>query len=98
MANVLTSNPKYIDASAGSAFGPANIRLIQWVDDAADIVDDDDLVFVMNGITITGKIALTANTINNVAVWQIGPFSPGIPCTSFSVTTIDHGALLVFVS
>jgi hypothetical protein len=97
MANQLNSRLTVIDTNATTLSGLSFIRLIQWVDNAADIADDDDLVLVMNGITITGKIALTANTINNLVVYQIGPFSPGIPVTDFTVTTIDHGELLVFL-
>jgi len=84
-----------------------NLRLIQWIDDAADIVDDDDIVLTINGVTLTGKAqigttgggaaveAVTPN-VGNLCVWQIGPFNPGIHVTGLVVTTLDHGAIHVW--
>lgn len=106
MANKTDTNPMVLDSaaaiwtsapSATRSHAPKYVRLIQWIDDNADIADDDDLVVVINGATITGKIALGANTVNNLCVWQLGPFSPGLPVSDFTITTIDHGVLLVFV-
>jgi len=98
MANDLTGNPLVVDTAATLwSKSLKYIREIQWIDDAADIIDDDDLVVVINNATITGKIALTANTVNNLAVWKSGPFNPGIPVSNFIVTTIDHGSLLIWL-
>jgi hypothetical protein len=96
MSNQLTSNPIIFDAAA-SASGTYLVRQIQWVDDAADIADDDDLVLTINGVTFTHKIALAANTVNNTVVYQAGPFNPGIRVIDFTVTTIDHGILVVWI-
>ena len=98
MGNDLNGNPMYVDTAAAlwTAGYPKSVRLIQWIDDAADIVDDDDLALAINGITFTGKIQLTANTLNNICVWQLGPFNPGMPVQSFTVTTIDHGILYIW--
>lgn len=80
------------------------LRLVQWVDDAEDIADSDDIVFSINGQTLTAKIqigttaggsaveSVTPN-VGNVVVWQIGPFNPGIWVRGIVTTTIDHGAL-----
>jgi len=96
MANSLTGNPIYVDAAANSAITtPKRIQLIQWVDDAADIADDDDLVFVVNGLTITQKVQITDNTANNTVFYQ-AHFPLGFLMSSFSVTTIDHGALILW--
>jgi hypothetical protein len=97
VANVLTSNPKSIDAASGSDLTDQWIQQIQWIDDAADIADDDDLNLTINGVTIAAKIQLTANTVNNVAVWTMGPFPHPILANTFVVNTIDHGVLLVWV-
>ncbi len=98
MANNLVTNPMTVDTAATLWSGTIkNVRYIQWIDDAADIADDDDLLIVINGATITGKIALTANTVNNLCVWEFGPFDRGIPVDSFIVTTIDHGLLVIVV-
>lgn len=107
MANKTDTNPMVLDSAAtiwtaqsGAAtfsLGGRKIRQIQWIDDNADIADDDDLVIAINGATITAKIALTANEVNNLALWTLGPFNPGIHVHTFIVTTIDHGSLLVFL-
>lgn len=98
MGNNLVTNPMTVDTAATLwSNAPRRVRLIQWIDDAADIADDDDLVISLNGATITGKIALTANTINNLCVWEFGPFDNGILVDTFIVTTIDHGILVIVV-
>ena len=102
MANILTSNPYVIDTAAtiwptATNKGTNRVRLIQWIDDNADIADDDDLVLTINGVAVTAKVQLTNNTANTPTIYEIGPFNPGIPVTSFEVTTIDHGILVVWV-
>jgi len=98
MANVLTGRIKQIDTAASSAVtGKRKIRLIQWIDDASDIADGDDLVIVLGGITIS----MLANIGSDVGrqdpvVWQAGPFSPGYAVDGYSVTTIDHGVLYIW--
>lgn len=98
MANQITGSPYVIDTAATIWDGPSkNIQLVQWIDVAADIADDDDLVITINNQIITGKIQLTANEIGNLAVWTFGPFDYGIGANQFGVTTIDAGALLVVI-
>lgn len=101
MANNLNSNPVYIDAAASSTLsGLSRIQLIQWVDDNADIANDDDLVMVINGVTVTIKPQrheTPASVDGGGVVYEAGPFSRPIAVTDFSVTTIDHGALLVWL-
>jgi invasion protein IalB len=70
--------------------------MIQWIDDAADIADDDDLNITINQTTIAAKIALTANEVGNVAVWTM-TYPLGLMVNNLVVTTIDHGTLLVFI-
>lgn len=82
-------------AGATATMEHFGLRELQWVDDGADIADDDDLVLAINGATITGKIALTANTVNDLCVWRLGPFNPPLIVSSFTLTTIDHGVLLL---
>lgn len=97
MGNLLTSNPLFVDTAATIFTTPKKVSLIQWIDDAADIADDDDLNITINGVTIAAKIALTANEVGNVAVWTMGPFPAGLWVSNFVVTTIDHGVLLIFI-
>jgi len=97
MANSLAGNPIYIDAAANSAFtGPKRVQLIQWVDDAADIADGDDLVFVLNGKTITIKQQIGSDVGFIGCIFYQAYFPLGLMVHSFSVTTIDHGALHIW--
>lgn len=96
MANLLTDNPVYIDTAASSTVTNKRIVLIQWIDDAADIIDDDDLVFVINGVTVTIKYQKTTDVGGAGVVYYEAAFSTPIFASTFSVTTIDHGALLVW--
>ena len=98
MANLLTSNPMRVDTAATIITVQTRVLLIQWIDEAADIADDDDLNITINQTAIAAKIALTANEIGNIAVWTIGPFNPGLMVNNLVVTTIDNGALLIFTA
>ncbi len=108
MANKLTSNPIYVDTAATIWSGDKMVRLIQWIDDAGDIADDDDLSITINGVTIAAKIQIATTqggspvedvspNVGNVCVWEMGPFNPGIWINNFIVNTIDHGVLLIWV-
>jgi hypothetical protein len=99
MANVMTDKIKQIDTGGATSAqtGLRRIRLIQWIDDAGDIADADDLVIVLGGITISMKanIGSDVGRQDNV-VWQAGPFNPGFSVSGYSVTTIDHGVLYIW--
>lgn len=104
MANQLTRSPYVIEDAATTVWdaslptsttGPKFIQLIQWIDNAADLTDDDDIVLTIDGQIVTGKIALTANTLNNLVAWEM-KFSPPVSISKFVVTTIDHGALIIW--
>ena len=98
MANLTTTNPMTFDTAGATSLVTTQkfIRLIQWIDDNADIADDADLSITINGSTLVHKVQLTANDVGNTCVWQVGPFNPGIPCSYFYVTTIDAGVLHVW--
>jgi len=97
MANALTGNPITIDTAATAWSANKYVQLIQWIDDNADIADDDDILLVINGVTVTGKIQLGANTVNNLVVWEMA-FNPPMRIESFVVTTLDHGLLVVWLA
>jgi hypothetical protein len=99
MANVTNSNPMMIDTAAVLwSKKPTRVRLIQWVDDAGDIVDDSTLVLTVNGIALTTKLQLAANISNyGVVVWQMGPFNPGLNIDTLGVTTMATGNLHVWL-
>jgi hypothetical protein len=97
MANQTSTNPLVYDAASGSGWsGDRKVVLAQWIDDAADIADDDDLAIVVGGATIACKIQLTNNTANNVVMWEMA-FPNGMTWSNFSITTIDHGIFVVWV-
>ena len=99
MANVLTDRIKYIDTGGATSAvtGKRKIRLIQWIDDASDIADGDDLVIVLGGTTITFKVTITSDIGEQALVkFQTGPFNPGYAVDGYSVTTIDHGVLYIW--
>jgi len=100
MANDLTGNPYVMDTAAVIS-GMTTIRQIQWVDDNADIVDGDDLVLSINGTAITIKVQMhdtaASRDPGTVVYYEAGPFNPGIAVEDFTVTTIDHGSLIVWI-
>ena len=99
MANDLTGRIKYIDTGGATSAvtGLRKIRLIQWIDDAGDMADDDDLVLVLGQTTITTKINIGSDVgkIGPVML-EIGPFNPGFKVDGYSVTTIDKGVLFIW--
>jgi len=108
MGNTLTSNPIYVDTAATAWTGNKMVRLIQWIDDAGDIADDDDLSITINGVTIAVKVQIATTGggapveavtpgVGNICLWQIGPFNPGMYMSDFVVNTIDHGTLLIWI-
>ena len=96
MANAGTGNVLVLD-STGTIWSNSTkfVRMIQWVDDNGDIVDDSTLVVAINGVSITVKYQMAAN-VSNIIVWQLGPFYPGIPVDSLAIT-IAQGNLIVIV-
>ena len=67
MANALTGNPIRVESAATiwTASKKAKVQLIQWIDDKADIADNDAIVLTSNGVGIKGKIP-GPNTNNNL--------------------------------
>lgn len=103
MGNTLTSNPIHAEGTGtlwdSSTSTPKSLRLVQWVDDNGDIIDDSTLVLTINGVALTAKLQLAADISNyGVVVWQIGPFNPGISVTSFIITTMATGHLHVWIT
>ena len=98
MANQTDSNPKRIDTAAALS-GTHFIRQIQWVDLNEDIINSDELVMLINGVTVQCEVQVevTANYgVLGPVVWNIGPFNPGIPVTDFEVVTIESGVVYVW--
>ena len=100
MANQTDSNPIRMEAAGTVWTGKVkNVRLIQWVDDNADLVDNSTLVLNINGVALTVVIQLDADFVswNGAVVWEIGPFNPGVTVSDFIVTTMGTGELHIWV-
>jgi hypothetical protein len=96
MANLLTSNPIYIDTAASSDLVNVKIQLIQWQDEAGDVANDEDLSLTINGITFAMKFKLGSDVGQQpIVIWEAA-FSTPILVTHMVVTLIDDGAVLVW--
>jgi hypothetical protein len=99
MTNALTTNPIMIDtAGANLAIPkPMLVKCIQWVDDNADIADNDDLLLVINGATVTLKPQLNlSNPVKGVA-YEVNFGGKPFLINRLTVTTIDSGQLLFWL-
>lgn len=100
MASQTDSNPIRMEGAATVwNDNVRKVRLIQWVDDNADLADNSSLVLNINGVALTVVIQLDADDVSwkGAVAWQIGPFSPGIPVSDFVVTTMGTGHLHIWV-
>jgi hypothetical protein len=98
MANNLTSNPLLVDNATTAISTPTKVRLIQWVDTNAAIVDNDDLNITINGGTLNIRVQLPTDVgMHSAVFWSAGPFNPGINVSSLIVNTIDGGAVMVWI-
>lgn len=101
MGNELTRSPYVVESAATiwdgtTATGAGKyVQLIQWMDNAADIANNNTLVLTIDGQVLTGKIAMTTDTINNLVVWEIN-FPVPMFIQKFIVTTIDKGELVIW--
>jgi len=96
MANVLTSNPIYIDTAAGSTITNKRVVLIQWQDEAGDLADDEDLSLTINGVTFAMKNKLATDVGQQpIIIWEAA-FSVPIFIDTMVVNVIDDGAVLVW--
>ena len=99
MGNNLNGNPKWVDTAATVwSNQPTRVKEILWVDDAADIVDNDDLVLTIDGVVITTKVQVPPGTLTEPGNGLTYFCSrPDAVVNTFTVTTIDHGALIIWV-
>ncbi len=98
MANQTTGNPVVFDTTTGATIsGISHVRLIQWVDDNADIADNANLIMSINGATLEATLQRGATPDGPGAVlWEIGPFNPGVPCTDITVSTLSAGHVVIW--
>jgi hypothetical protein len=99
LSNSIINNPRMIETPTDSRMeGPLFIKLIQWVDNRADIVDGDDLEFTMDGATVKVKAQLNlTNPVNGVAYEDRFGGNTYKVSDNMSVTTIDSGQLLIWL-
>ena len=95
--NETSGNPITIDTEDAIWTSNKYVQLIQWIDNAAAIANNNTLVLAINGVTVTAKIAMTADTINNAVVWSM-QFAPPMRIETFTVTTIDNGLLVIWIA
>lgn len=100
MANSVSSGIKYIDTGGATDLVASStvwhVKEVQWIDDAGDIADGDDLALEINGVSF----ALKANKASDVGdhsvvQYRMGPYAEPLHVSTFKVTTIDHGVVLV---
>lgn len=98
MANSILGNPKVFDTAGATSVisKPFRCQLIQWIDSAADIADNDDLVFVVNGESVTIKYQKTTDVGDAGVVYYEAVFPLGLVISSFSITTIDGGNVILW--
>ena len=99
MANAGTGNVLVLDTTSATAVWSGTtkfVRLIQWVDDNGDVVDDATLLLVLNGVSITIKYQMAAN-VSNTIIWQLGPFERALRIDSLGLTTMATGNLIVIL-
>jgi len=101
MANSLYTNPIRFDTTTGATWNKTMfVRLIQWVDLNEDLADGDMLLMQINGCPVEAEIQLEVSANFGVvgpAIWTMGPFNPGIPVQDFTLTTLDGGAVYIWV-
>lgn len=100
LANVLNSNPLLIyDPIASLQERLSYIHCIQWVDYAANIANDSDLVMKINGVEIAIKPQRSetkANVDGGGVVYQTN-FKKPLRAQDFEVTTLDKGVVIVWL-
>ena len=96
MANLLTSNPIYIDTAASSDIYNRRVVLIQWQDEAGDVADDEDLSITINGVTFAVKNKLGSDVGQQPIILWEAVLSEPVFVSHLVVNTIDDGALLVW--
>lgn len=100
MANVLTSNPVFIDTASGSDLtGMRRIQQIQWIKSDNGFADNDSLVMTINGVEITARYNQGSDVgQQDCVVYQAGPFANPISVINFVVSTIDQGVVLIWLA
>lgn len=100
MASQTDSNPIRMEAAGTAWTGKVKkVRLVQWVDDNADLVDNSTLVLNINGVALTTVMQLHVDDVSwkGAVAWELGPFNPGVPISDFIVTTMATGHLHIWV-
>ncbi len=98
MANQTDENPYVLD-TVGTIWEDDGkpIMLIQWIDDNGDISHDSEMGMQINNSDLHAKIQPVANQLGFGAVaWQIGPFSPYMPITTFKLMALTHGKVHIW--
>jgi hypothetical protein len=78
------------------------VILIQWVDDAGDIVNGSTLGVIVDGTTLSFTVNAhdTAASQDNAGVvfWQAGPFARPLVINTFEISDMAEGHMHVWVA
>ena len=97
MANKIDSNPIVVDTTDTTLWsGTKLVKFAQWVDDAGDIAQDDIFILLVNGVTVTAKVADIDNT-ESATHYSVGPFARGMPWSDVGVT-VPHGIFIIWLA
>jgi len=90
-------NPIVVDATDTTLWsGTKYVRQAQWIDDAGDLATDDSLVLLVNGATVTAKIAAIDTTVSTTH-YSVGPFNPPMPWSNVGVT-LPRGIFVIWIA
>ena len=89
---------KYDTVTGASWTGTKYVWQAQWIDDAGDIADGDTLAFTVNGVSLS--MTLQAGGFGTPAgtVWNVGPFGRPHAWDDFTLSTLTHGALWIWLA
>jgi hypothetical protein len=92
----LNTNPIVVDATDTTLWSGAKlVRQAQWIDDAGDLIANDEIVITLNGTTITYRIAAIDNTVSTTHC-NIGPFNRGMVWEDVGVT-LPRGIFVIWL-
>lgn len=95
MANNLNSNPIFIDTNLSATTIDKAVQAIQWIDDNDDIADGDNVVMVINGVSV----AIDADDISSTSPLPYSvEFTKPVHIDTITVTlTAGHGVVLLWL-
>jgi hypothetical protein len=98
MAADYSGNPIRMDTAA-DAVSNVWVQALYWVNDPdAPLANDDDLVIVFNGTVLKYQTGSNILYLTDARAASVGPFSNPVYCETLTITTIDGGAVHVWLA